>query len=107
MMWIAVHERTARDRPAARPRRCAGQVSAALPRRGGRRSPPSAASPACCPASASGRPLRLAVPGLPVETPLAFVAAALLVATATGLAAGVLPAHRAAALDPIEALQAE
>lgn len=54
-----------------------------------------------------GQALRLAIPGLPVETPFAFVGAALLVATVTGLAAGALPAQRAAGLDPIEALQAE
>jgi putative ABC transport system permease protein len=56
---------------------------------------------------AAGQALRLAIPGLPVETPLTFVAAALAVAAATGLAAGALPAQRAAGLDPIEALQAE
>jgi len=55
----------------------------------------------------AGQALRLAIPGLPVETPLTFVAAALAVAAATGLAAGALPAQRAAGLDPIEALQAE
>jgi putative ABC transport system permease protein len=51
--------------------------------------------------------LRAAVPGLPVETPLVFVAAALAVSLATGLLSGVLPAQRAAGLDPIEALRAE
>ena len=51
--------------------------------------------------------LRVAVPGLPVTTPLEFAAAALAVSLATGLASGVLPAGRAAALDPIEALRAE
>ena len=56
---------------------------------------------------ALGQALRLAIPGLPVETPLTFVAAALAVAATTGLAAGALPAQRAAGLDPIEALQAE
>jgi putative ABC transport system permease protein len=55
----------------------------------------------------AGQALRLAIPGLPVSTPLTFVGAALLVAAATGLAAGALPAQRAAGLDPIEALQAE
>jgi putative ABC transport system permease protein len=54
-----------------------------------------------------GQALRLAIPGLPVSTPLAFVAAALAVAAATGLAAGAMPAQRAAGLDPIVALQAE
>lgn len=51
--------------------------------------------------------LRLAIPGLPVATPPEFAAAALAVSLATGLASGVLPAGRAAGLDPIEALRAE
>lgn len=51
--------------------------------------------------------LRLAVPGLPVHTPLLFVVAAVAVSVGTGLLSGLLPARRAAALDPIEALRAE
>jgi putative ABC transport system permease protein len=51
--------------------------------------------------------LRVAVPGLPVRTPVEFVLAALAVSLATGLASGVLPARRAARLDPIVALRAE
>lgn len=51
--------------------------------------------------------LRWLVPGLPVETPLSFVVLALVVSLATGLLSGVLPARRAAQLDPIEALRAE
>ncbi len=51
--------------------------------------------------------LRLAVPGLPVETPMRFVLAGLAVSFVTGIVSGVAPARRAAALDPIEALRAE
>lgn len=51
--------------------------------------------------------LRLAVPGLPLATPPGAVAAALLMTLVVGAAAGVLPARKAAGLDPIEALRAE
>jgi putative ABC transport system permease protein len=51
--------------------------------------------------------LRLLVPALPVETPMRFVVAALVVSAVTGLVAGVAPARRASGLDPIEALRAE
>ena len=54
-----------------------------------------------------GAGLRWFVPGLPVETPLSFVLMALGVSFAVGLLSGVLPARRAAQLDPIEALRAE
>lgn len=46
-------------------------------------------------------------PGLPVHTPPEFALAAVLVSAFTGLASGVMPARRAAGLDPIEALRAE
>jgi putative ABC transport system permease protein len=55
----------------------------------------------------TGAALRLAVPGLPVETPVRFMLAGLLVSVLTGILSGVLPARRAAQLDPIEALRAE
>jgi putative ABC transport system permease protein len=51
--------------------------------------------------------LRMAVPGLPVSTPPLFAAAALVVSFLVGVASGVLPARRAATLDPIEALRGE
>jgi putative ABC transport system permease protein len=54
-----------------------------------------------------GAAARLFVPGLPVETPASFVVAALATSLATGLVSGVMPARRAARLDPIEALRAE
>ena len=51
--------------------------------------------------------IRLAVPGLPLYTPLEYIGAALGVSALTGLLAGVLPARRAAQLHPVEALRAE
>jgi putative ABC transport system permease protein len=51
--------------------------------------------------------LHLAVPGLPIYTPLRYVVAAVAVSALAGLVAGVVPARRAAALDPVEALRAE
>ena len=51
--------------------------------------------------------LHLLVPALPVHTPWMFAALAELTAVSIGLAAGVIPAMRAAKLDPVEALHAE
>jgi len=51
--------------------------------------------------------LHAAVPGLPLQTPLLAVVAALAMSLVVGIAAGVIPARRAAALDPVEALRAE
>ena len=50
--------------------------------------------------------VRVGIPGLPVYTPFGYVLAALLVSAAAGVIAGVLPARRAASLDPVEALRA-
>jgi putative ABC transport system permease protein len=47
------------------------------------------------------------LPALPVHTPLEFVILALLVSVLVGIASGILPARRAAALDPVAALTAE
>jgi len=47
------------------------------------------------------------VPAMPTHTPWHFVVIAELLAALIGLAAGVLPAHHASRLDPIEALRAE
>jgi len=51
--------------------------------------------------------LHLVLPALPVHTPWSYALLAELVALAVGLAAGVLPARRAAHLDPLEALRSE
>lgn len=50
---------------------------------------------------------RLFLPGLPVRTPIPYVVAAIAVSLVVGLASGVIPARRAASLDPVEALRAE
>lgn len=51
--------------------------------------------------------LHLVFPALPVHTPWLFAALAELSAVTIGLAAGVMPARRAARLDPVEALHVE
>ncbi len=55
----------------------------------------------------TARLLQLGLPGLPVRTPVEYVLGALLLSFVVGLLSGVLPARRAAGLDPIEALRAE
>jgi len=51
--------------------------------------------------------LKTLVSGLPVNTPWDYVLGALVVSVLIGLAAGVIPAMRAARLNPVEALRAE
>ncbi len=53
------------------------------------------------------RGLHWLFPALPVHTPWLFAVLAELTAISIGLAAGVVPAMRAAKLDPVEALHAE
>ena len=106
MMWITVRERTTEIGLARAVGASAGQVaalflfeSAGVALAGG------AAGLAL--GFGAGAALRWLVPGLPVETPLGFVVAALATSLGVGLLSGVLPARHAAGLDPIEALRAE
>ena len=55
----------------------------------------------------TGSAIRWLIPSLPFQTRPLFVAMALVVSVAVGLASGAVPARRAASLDPLEALRAE
>lgn len=56
---------------------------------------------------ALGQAMALALPQLPVQLPLAYMGLAVLMSLVIGLLAGVLPARRAAQLDPVLALRSE
>jgi putative ABC transport system permease protein len=51
--------------------------------------------------------LQIGIPALPVHTPWSYAVLAEAVAVVVGLTAGVMPARRAALLDPLEALRSE
>ena len=51
--------------------------------------------------------IHLVVPALPVHTPMLYAVLAIVLASLIGLVAGVMPAHRASRLDPVESLRAE
>ncbi|MDI1230051.1 MAG: ABC transporter permease [Methylobacter sp.] len=51
--------------------------------------------------------LEVALPALPVELAWAYIVAAFMVSLLIGIAAGVVPAMKAARLEPLEALRAE
>jgi putative ABC transport system permease protein len=51
--------------------------------------------------------LRAFLPSLPVEIPVSFLFVAIAMSVLTGVASGVAPARRAAALEPVEALHTD
>ena len=106
MMWIGVNERTSEIGLALSLGATRGQVLALFLAEA---SLLSTAGGAAGVAAGMGiaRLAQLFLPGLPVETPLPYVVAAIAVSLCVGLASGVLPARRAARLDPIDALRAD
>jgi putative ABC transport system permease protein len=106
MMWISVNERTSEIGLARALGATSGQIlglflteATLLSTVGG------------CLGVATGlsvaQVLHAYVPVLPVQTPILYVFLALGVSIVVGLASGLLPARRAAALDPVVALSAE
>ncbi len=51
--------------------------------------------------------IRMLVSGMPIYTPARYIVAALLVSGAAGVLSGLIPARRAASLDPVDALRTE
>jgi putative ABC transport system permease protein len=51
--------------------------------------------------------LHLVLPALPIQTPIEYVIAVLLISFGVGVLSGILPARRAAQLDPVQALAAD
>jgi putative ABC transport system permease protein len=106
MMWISVNERTSEIGLARALGATAGQIlrlllaeAAMLSTLGGILGVATGLSVAHL--------LRLYVPALPVRTPVEFVLLALAVSLMVGLASGLLPARKAASLDPVVALSEE
>jgi putative ABC transport system permease protein len=106
VMWIAVHERTAEVgllRALGLSRRGVGAlflVEATLIAIAG-------GAAGLLLAAAVSAAIRSAAPALPLAAPPLAAPAALAVSVAVGTLSGWLPARRAAALDPIDALRAE
>ena len=94
----------ARDRPPEGARREPGSRAPRVPRRGGAPLDRRAARSVSSTGWAGILVLRGLYPDFPVASPVWAVAAAIAVSVSVGLVSGVLPARRAARLDPVVAL---
>ncbi len=106
MMWIAVNERTAEIGLAKALGGTSRQIQALFLVEAGMLSLLGGVLGVAA-GLGTARLLQVVLPDLPVRTPPGYVVAALAVSLGVGLASGVMPARRAARLDPIEALHAE